>query len=138
MADNKPLTEGSVQDFVAETDTGARAPTGHFSRNVLIYVPMAWSLFQLWVASPLPFMLADYVPLMNDTHTRSIHLAFAIFLAFTSYPALKRSPRDRIPFQDWVLAAIGAFAAGYIALFATAQPEWVQTVAGWLGLDRFV
>ncbi len=118
MAENNPLTEKSVQDFVAETDTGARAPTSHFSRNVLIYVPMAWSLFQLWVASPLPYMLANYIPLMNDTHTRSIHLAFAIFLAFVSYPALKRSPRDRVPYQDWAMAGIGAFAASYIAIFA--------------------
>jgi TRAP-type uncharacterized transport system fused permease subunit len=118
VTDNNPLTEKSVQDFVAETDTGARAPTGHFSRNVLIYVPMAWSLFQLWIASPLPYMLADYIPLMNDTHTRSIHLAFSIFLAYLSYPALKRSPRDRIPVQDWGMAAIGAFAASYIAIFA--------------------
>ncbi|MBE9556242.1 MAG: TRAP transporter permease [Proteobacteria bacterium] len=79
---------------------------------------MAWSLFQLWVASPLPYMLANYIPLMNDTHTRSIHLAFAIFLAFVSYPALKRSPRDRVPYQDWAMAGIGAFAASYIAIFA--------------------
>lgn len=118
MTANNPLTEKSVQDFVAETDTGARAPKGHFSRSVLIYVPMAWSLFQLWVASPLPYMLADYIPLMNDTHTRSIHLAFAIFLAFLSYPALKRSPRDWIPYQDWAMAGIGAFAASYLAIFA--------------------
>ena len=94
MTDNNPLTEKQAQDFVAETDTGARAPTSHFSRNVLIYVPMAWSLFQLWIASPFPYMLADYIPLMNDTHTRSIHLAFAIFLAFVSFPALKRSPKE--------------------------------------------
>ncbi|MDH5555775.1 MAG: TRAP transporter permease [Alphaproteobacteria bacterium] len=120
MTANNPLTEESVQDFIAEVDTGARAPTGHFSRNVLFYVPMAWSLFQLWIASPLPYLLADYIPLMNDTHTRAIHLAFAIFLAYLSYPALKRSPRDRIPFQDWALALIGAFAACYIAIFAVA------------------
>ena len=123
MTDNNPLTEKSVQDFVAETDTGARAPTGHFSRYVLIYVPMAWSLFQLWIASPLPYMLADYIPLMNDTHTRSIHLAFAIFLAFLSYPALKRSPRDRMPPQDWAFAVIGAFAASYVAIFALALSD---------------
>ncbi len=109
---------GAVRDYVAETDTGARAPVGDISRKVLIFVPLAWSLFQLWIASPLPFMLADFVPLMNDTHTRSIHLAFAVFLAFLSFPAFKRSPRDRIPVQDWVVAAIGAFSAAYTAIFA--------------------
>ncbi len=34
-----------------------------------------------------------------------------------AYPALKRSPRDRIPLQDWLLAALAAFCGGYIFLF---------------------
>ena len=85
-------------------------------------------------------MLADYIPLLNDTHTRSIHLAFAIFLAFTSFPMLKRSPRDRIPAQDWLLALIGAFCAGYIAIFAVplstrpGLPTGPDIAAGVVGL----
>ena len=35
-----------------------------------------------------------------------IHLAFAIFLTFTAYPALKSSPRERIPIQDWLYALL--------------------------------
>nr|MBP8923118.1 TRAP transporter permease [Thauera sp.] len=53
----------------------------------------------------------------NDTESRAIHLAFAIFLAFAAYPAFKRSPRDYVPVQDWVLAAVAAFCAAYLFLF---------------------
>ena len=41
-----------------------------------------WSLFQLWYASPLPFLAASVIPVLNDTDARSIHLAFGLLLAF--------------------------------------------------------
>ncbi|EEX30812.1 TRAP-type uncharacterized transport system fused permease component [Vibrio coralliilyticus ATCC BAA-450] len=44
---------------------------------------------------------------------------FAVFLAFTAYPALKTSPRDRIPALDWLLALAGSFSAAYIYIFYT-------------------
>ncbi|SET77810.1 TRAP transporter permease [Oceanicella actignis] len=73
-----------VEDLVAAADTGARAPEGGVGR-LLMLTALAWSLFQLWFASPLPFMLGFGV--FNDTEARSIHLAFAMFLAFTAFPA---------------------------------------------------
>ncbi|GAB3527992.1 TRAP transporter permease [Photobacterium alginatilyticum] len=111
-------TEAStdVQDMVAQADTGARSPVGMAGR-ILWFVPLCWSLFQLWYASPLPFIFDFGV--LNDTEARSIHLAFAIFLAFTAYPALKHSPRDRIPLTDWGLALAGSFSAAYIYIFYT-------------------
>ncbi|USD64967.1 TRAP transporter permease [Vibrio sp. SCSIO 43136] len=105
-----------VQDMVAQADTGARNPQGLPGR-VLWFVPLCWSLFQLWYASPLPFIFNFGV--LNDTEARSIHLMFAIFLAFTAYPALKGSPRDRVPLIDWVLAGLGSFSAAYIYIFYT-------------------
>ncbi|NIY84007.1 TRAP transporter permease [Vibrio hepatarius] len=105
-----------VQDMVAQADTGARAPQGVPGR-ILWFVPLCWSLFQLWYASPLPFIFNFGV--LNDTEARSIHLMFAVFLAFTAYPALKHSPRDRIPALDWILALAGSFSAAYIYLFYT-------------------
>jgi TRAP transporter 4TM/12TM fusion protein len=104
----------SLQDLVAEADTGGRAPKG-IPAKILFFVPVAWSLFQLWIASPLPFVFNVFI--LNDTQTRSIHLAFAVFLTFLAFPAFKKSPRRSIPIQDWVFAALGAFAAGYLFLF---------------------
>lgn len=106
--------QNDLDDLLAESDTGARAPTGAFSIRVLWGVPLIWSLFQLWIASPLPFILG--VGVWNDTQTRAIHLAFAVFLAFTAYPTLKSSPRRYIPIQDWIVALVGAGAAAYIWL----------------------
>ena len=113
-ANNAAGADEAVQNLVAEADTGARAPTG-IPAKVLYAVPLAWSLFQLWYASPLPFIFRVFV--LNDTEARSIHLAFAIFLSFTAFPAFKRSPRSRIPVQDWVFAIVGAFCAAYLFLF---------------------
>lgn len=109
-------TDGSaVDDFIADTDTGGRAPERGFNRQVLWIVPLAWSLFQLWIASPIPYELGIFV--VNNAQGRSIHLAFAVFLAFTAFPTTKRSPRHTIPVQDWIAALVGAFCAGYLYLF---------------------
>ena len=108
------LSNEELQQMVAETDTGGRKPTGLAAR-IIIGVALVWSLFQLWIASPLPFSFGVFV--LNDTETRSIHLALAIFLAFLAYPAFKKSPRTHIPVTDWILAIAGAFCAGYLYLF---------------------
>jgi TRAP transporter 4TM/12TM fusion protein len=111
--DDRP-DEAALQEMVAEVDTGARHPAGA-AGQVLLWTAIAWSLFQLWYASPLPFILHVFV--LNDTEARAIHLGFALFLAFTAYPALKRSPRARIPPQDWAMALLGAFSSLYLYLF---------------------
>ncbi|WP_225767241.1 TRAP transporter permease [Inquilinus sp. Marseille-Q2685] len=103
-----------LEQLVAEADTGGRRPTG-VAATLLAAVAIAWSLFQLWYASPLPFRLGFGV--FNDTEARAIHLGFALFLAFTAYPAFARSRRDRVPAADWILAVLGAFAGAYLFLF---------------------
>ena len=47
-----------------------------------------WSLFQIWIASPLPFLL-DF-GIIHGVPARAIHLAFAFALVFLSYPLLNR------------------------------------------------
>ena len=111
------MSDEELQDLVASTDTGARNPVGGVGK-ILAGVALVWSLYQLWIASPLPFMVGRIIPVLNLDEQKAIHLAFAIFLTFTAYPALKRSPRDRIPVQDWVLASVAAFCGAYLWLFA--------------------
>ncbi len=91
-----------LEQLVAEADTGGRRPGGLAAKAIMV-VAIAWSLFQLWYASPLPFMLGFGI--FGDTEARAFHLSFALFLAFACYPALKSSPRDRIPLFDLALAA---------------------------------
>ena len=107
--------EVDLEALVASTDTGGRNPSNPSIAKLITGVALAWSLFQLWIASPLPFIIG--VGVFNDTESRSIHLAFAVFLTFTAYPAFKKSPRDFIPAVDWVLAIVGAFCAAYLFLF---------------------
>jgi TRAP transporter 4TM/12TM fusion protein len=106
--------EVDLAKLVAETDLGGRNPSG-FARRFMLGVALAWSLFQLWIASPLPFALG--VGVLNDTESRSLHLAFALLLAFLAYPAFGGSPRERIPLVDWVLAIVAAFCGGYLMFF---------------------
>ncbi len=112
---NAPASQEELQEMVAEVETGARNPTGSIPKNILFFVPLIWTLFQLWYASPLPFVFNVFV--LNDTEARAIHLAFAIFLAYTAYPTFKSSPRNYIPAQDWIVALIGAFCAAYLFIF---------------------
>ncbi|QHQ35183.1 TRAP transporter permease [Algicella marina] len=84
------LSQAELDEMVASSDTGGRSPAGPVGVFIML-VALAWSLFQLWFASPIPFMVGFGV--FNDTEARSIHLGFAIFLAFAAYPAA------RTPFQ---------------------------------------
>ncbi len=108
------MTDDEIRQMVAESDTGGRRPSG-LTAKIVMYTAMAWSMFQLWIASPLPFSLGIFV--LNDTQSRSIHLAFAMFLGYMLFPPLKSSPRTRIPVQDWVLALLGVFCGAYLFLF---------------------
>lgn len=131
------ITDQELQEMVAQTDSGARHPAGAAGK-LLFGVALTWSLFQLWVASPLPFTFA--IGVFNDTEVRAIHLAFAFFLAFTAFPAFKQSPRDVIPIQDWVFAILGAASASYLFIFydsladRSGAPITADLVVGVIGM----
>jgi TRAP transporter 4TM/12TM fusion protein len=116
MAGNPGAAAADVdlEQLVAEADTGGRKPVG-IAAQVLLAVAVFWSLFQLWYASPLPFVFG--IAVLNDTEARAIHLGIALFLAFTAYPAFRSSSRRTIPTVDWILALAGAFAGSYLFLF---------------------
>jgi len=130
--------QDQLQEMIAESDTGARNPTGTIPKNILFFVPLAWTLFQLWYASPLPFIFNFFV--LNDTEARAIHLAFAIFLSYTAYPTFKRSPRHYIPVQDWIVGLVGALCAAYLFIFYEAlserpgAPTQLDLIVGVVGL----
>ncbi|MBR9985115.1 MAG: TRAP transporter permease [Desulfosarcina sp.] len=136
---SKTLPAIDPDAIVAETESGARNPTGKIPKRVLFFVPLAWTLFQLWYASPLPFLFNFGI--FNSTEARSIHLAFAIFLAYTAYPTFKKSsPRDYIPTQDWVVGLVAAFCAAYLFIFydelstRPGNPTQFDLVVGVVGL----
>jgi len=106
---DRALSEEELQELVAASDSGARSPTGAVGIFIAA-VALIWSIFQVLLASPVaPYVLPG--DLINNS--RQIHLAFAIFLAAMAYPLFKSSPRDRVPWYDWVLGTLGAFLALY-------------------------
>ena len=107
-------TPVNLQQLVQEADLGGRKPIG-MVKVLMFAICIAWSLLQLWYASPLPFALRIFV--LNDTEMRALHLALALFLAYLAYPFGRRSSRDVVPIADWVLAALAGFCAAYLFLF---------------------
>ena len=97
-----------------DMDMGGRRPVGLQGR-FLFAVALAWSCYQLWVASPLPFSTG--ILMIDDTQDRVIHVAFALFLGFCAYPLRRRSPVSYIPWYDWLLAVIAAASCLYIVAF---------------------
>jgi TRAP transporter 4TM/12TM fusion protein len=137
MAEPVAASTSELQQLVAEADTGGRKLAG-FAGKLVFGVAIAWSLFQLWYASPLPFALGFGV--LNDTEARSVHLAFALLLAYLAYPPFKSSSRRSVPPLDWVFALVAAFAGAYFVLFyaqlATrpGQPNTMDVIVALAGL----
>ena len=80
--DRGGLSQSELDELVASSDTGGRTVSGLMG-TLLLLVALAWSLFQLYIASP--------IGLFNDTLARSIHLGFAIFLGIMVFPATRTS-----------------------------------------------
>ncbi|MDT8419212.1 MAG: TRAP transporter permease [Desulfuromonadales bacterium] len=121
IPEEESTADTAVAEKLVESESGARNPTGAFPKKVLFFVPLFWTLFQLWYASPLPFLFNIFV--LNDTEARAIHLAFAIFLSFTAFPTRKSSPTSYIPIQDWITGLVGAFCSAYLYLFYSALAD---------------
>jgi TRAP-type uncharacterized transport system fused permease subunit len=123
MAENKHSksydeVELDAAAIVAEADTGARNPK-NWQGTMIVSVALIWSLFQIFIASQLPFMLTQLTGInftLNSDEVRAIHLAFAMFLAASAFPLFKHSPRDHIPWYDWILAFIGVAACLYLII----------------------
>ena len=115
-----PGAATAADDLAASIDTGARSPAG-WQRWMIPGLAFLWSLFQLYVISPLPFILARYVPfqvVFNNTEIRAIHLAFALLLVAFAFPLFPRASRTAIPWYDLILGVLGVAVCLYLVVFA--------------------
>ena len=116
----RQFSDDELQDLVASTDSGGRAPQNRAVALLIASIAFLWSAFQIWIADP-QFALAQHIPyvrIIGSDMTRPMHLTFALFLAFLAYPAFKGSPRSYIPLYDWVLALVAAGSAFYVFWFS--------------------
>ncbi len=117
---DKSLTADHADELVAQVESGARNPAG-WQGTLFLVIAFTWSVFQLYVPSNFPFILkevtgADFFTTIQ-LEARRIHLAFALVLAALAYPLFKSSSRDRIPWYDWILAALGIVVCLYAVLY---------------------
>ena len=96
---------------ISEDLSPTRNITG-FHLKIVSAIAIIWSLFQLWYASPFPFMLN--FGMFKGLPARAIHLGFALTLAFLIYPASKGK---KISFFDIIISFIGAASCLYIYFF---------------------
>ncbi len=143
----KTMDYDDLQDMVASNDAGGRNPSG-FTKKLIVFTAILWSVFQLYYTSPMPFWLQEVLTkaglnwnvVVDDTKARSVHLAFALFLAYLSFPAFATSPKHRVPVIDWIYATCGAFLGAYYLFFYQGlvtrfgAPNMQDIIAGCLGI----
>ncbi|GAB6096697.1 TRAP transporter permease [Desulfatiferula olefinivorans] len=100
---------------LAEEEAGIKRKPSGYAAFIIPAVAVCWSLFQLAVARWVT---------VSSTHTRAIHLGFALLIVFLNYPALRRPRRglaalaakDRIPWFDAALAVLACWSALYLVI----------------------
>ena len=100
-----------VENKISEDLSPTRNLTGLHLKIVGI-IAVIWSLFQLWYASPFPFMFN--IGMFKGLPARAIHLGFALTLAFLIYPISKRR---KISIFDILISFMAAFCCLYIYFF---------------------
>ncbi|MDP6785536.1 MAG: TRAP transporter permease [Rhodospirillales bacterium] len=118
-----PATEPAPEDLENTLEEIEYTGRQHAPRVAIVigFIAALWSIFQLWIASPLPFIF-DFA-IIVDVPARGIHLAFGLLLCFLIFPASRRQAGARIPLSDLVLALVATGCALYM---------WL----GWEGLSE--
>ena len=111
---NSDKEKTSESDLLEKFDRGSglEKNTNSWNLKLVASVAVAWSLFQLWYASPLPFIF-DF-GIFIDLPARAIHLAFGMTLCFLIYPVFKSKKKTKISIIDFLFVFISLFVTLYI------------------------
>ena len=100
-----------VENKIKEDLSPTKNLTG-FHLKIVAIIAIIWSLFQLWYASPFPFIFN--IGIFKGLPARAIHLGFALTLAFLIFPSSKGK---KISILDVIISFVGAFCCLYIYFF---------------------
>ena len=100
-----------IQSKITEDLSPTRNLTG-FHLKIVTAIAILWSLFQLWYASPFPFIFN--IGMFKGLPARAIHLGFALLLAFLIFPIFKSK---KISIFDVLISLTAAFCCLYIYFF---------------------
>jgi TRAP transporter 4TM/12TM fusion protein len=101
-------------DKLLKSETGSRTLDG-FLGKLVVGLLIAWSVFQLWYSSPLPFIF--HFGVFNEDQAKFIHLAFAVFLTFCLFPASIRHSKGHWQIIDFIIGTIAAACSLYLLVF---------------------
>jgi TRAP transporter 4TM/12TM fusion protein len=100
-----------IKDKISEDLSPTRNLTGLHLR-IVSSIAILWTAFQLWIASPFPFVFN--IGMFNGLPARAIHLGIALTLTFLIYPI---SRGKKISIIDILVSLIAAFCCLYIYFF---------------------
>ena len=130
---NNAIDDIDVEEIKRRYDSESRfrSPSDWTGRMISVIAVMM-SLFHLYTSA---------FGLLKEMWQRPIHLCFVLVLVFLLYPATSRSPRDRIPWYDYLWAAVGAFVTLYMVtqfygpmLERAGMPNTLDLAVGLLGI----
>ena len=103
--------DARTKNRISEDLSPTRNLTGAHLK-IVAAIAIIWSLFQLWYASPFPFIF-DF-GMFKGLPARAIHLGFALTLTFLIFPFSKGK---KISIIDIFISLIAAFCCLYIYFF---------------------
>ena len=103
--------QSKIKDKISEDLSPTRNLTG-LHLKIVASIAILWTAFQLWIASPFPFIFN--IGMVNGLPARAIHLGFALTLTFLIYPI---SRGKKISVIDVLISLVAAFCCLYIYFF---------------------
>jgi len=104
-------TDTKIESKINEDLSPTRNLTG-LHLKIVAAIAIIWSLFQLWYASPFPFIFN--IGMFKGLPARAIHLGFALLLAFLIFPVSKNK---KISVFDILISIVSTFCCLYIYFF---------------------
>ena len=104
-------TDSKIENKISEDLSPTKNLTG-LHLKIVAAIAIIWSLFQLWYASPFPFIFN--IGMFKGLPARAIHLGFALLLAFLIFPISKNK---KISIFDILISVAATFCCLYIYFF---------------------
>ena len=103
--------QNKIKNKISEDLSPTRNLTG-LHLKIVASIAILWTIFQLWIASPFPFVFN--FGMINGLPARAVHLGFALTLTFLIYPISRGKKISKI---DILISLLAAFCCLYIYFF---------------------
>ena len=110
MSDNSSTENQDLKNF--EEESSSKRYLSGWNLKLVGIVAISWTLFQLWYASPFPFIFnfGQFI----DVPARAIHLCFGLTLCFLIYPSKKKLANSSISIKDFIFVFLSIVVTLYL------------------------